>query len=316
MRQCNGITLKGERCKKTAITIGLFDKFFYCQFHYFRIKPEDSGVKIFECGCCFGEYFENDKVVCTFGHKFCKKCISDYTGNTLASGSYELHCVDVNGCEGKFTHPILEKALNNLLYNVYVEKEITEIIRKANLENLYTCPKCTIYSAILDKEYREINGAKLICGNPNCNHISCIDCKEIYHTGGCEYVKRDKTVRKEVEEILTRNRTRNCVCGYKMVRIDGCNKIICPCGARICYNCEKKISGYEHYYGSRKCPLYTDESAIEKLSFEKSLDEIYDKYMKNKTILMQEVYPILCELEKHHVVRIKDKFTKRKCILL
>ena len=39
---------------------------------------------------------------------------------------------------------------------------------------------------------------------------------------------------------------------------EGCNKMTCACGAKMCYICKAKIVDYKHFYGQVKMMLSFD----------------------------------------------------------
>ena len=58
-------------------------------------------------------------------------------------------------------------------------------------------------------------------------------------------------------------------CKKKFVKIDGCNKMTCQCGAKMCYLCRKPVRGYEHFYGQggqptkdKPCPLFSNNDDV------------------------------------------------------
>ena len=249
---------------------------------------DNNANAIFECKCCYCECFEKDKILCSEGHQFCKECLSFYVTDRITSGDYKLHCMANSECQGFFNHKLLETILDPKLYSNYVDKEFQEVITLANLENLYTCPKCCTYSTIIDDQYFKFSKEpKFICLNPLCKFISCLKCRKDFHGNiNCNYIKRDHDVRKTIEEILTKNRARTCPkCSKEFIRIDGCNKIICSCKTKSCYLCRAKIEDYDHFQNKHnnkivddKCPLYTNEKKIEAISFENALTEICNTY--------------------------------------
>ena len=95
----------------------------------------------------------------------------------------------------------------------------------------------------------------------------------------------------------------------------------CSCHTKSCYVCRIKINDYEHFHNTGtnntkkingKCPLYTNESEIVKMSFTSALDEIYETYKHDNDKLLNEVYPILGKLEKEHIAEIDKKFQNNK----
>ena len=360
--QCNGITLKGIRCKKIIKKLNnTIDGKIYCQVHYPKIIQtkinqidqinQDNYIKIpdyilkaipidilndvkylpiddleriflpdnfilFECQCCYCECFAKDKIKCSEGHEFCKDCLTSYVTDRITSGDYKLHCMANSECQGFYCHKALSILLDKKIYQTYSNKEFQEVITLANLDNLYTCPKCCLYSLVIDQQYLKYM-EKFECKNPDCKSITCLKCRNQYHgIISCDYIKRDQSIRKTIEEILTKNRIRSCPkCHKEFIRIDGCNKMICSCQEKSCYICGKKIDNYSHFYDNNniidgKCPLYTNEDYIERISFENSLNEIYKLYENDNTKLREEVYPILMELEKKYKQLINYKFSK------
>jgi hypothetical protein len=61
-------------------------------------------------------------------------------------------------------------------------------------------------------------------------------------------------------------------CKYKFVKTDGCNKMTCRCGAKICYICRVIIDDYTHFDqtphhrggvpANGRCPLYSNNNEL------------------------------------------------------
>ena len=88
-------------------------------------------------------------------------------------------------------------------------------------------------------------------------------------------------MRKKIEEKLTEAMLRECVkCGYKFFKVEGCNKMTCKCGAKMCYLCKKEVKDYSHFYGqggaptaTKTCPLFSDNDKIHKMELSKAAKE-------------------------------------------
>lgn len=286
-----------------------------------KIFTEIDPYIIFECKCCYCECFEKDKVSCSKNHDFCKECLSKYVADKFSSTDCKLRCMANIDCEGIFNPNILKDVLDPNLYKNYTEREIQENVKLANIENLFVCPKCSVYSIILDKIYIEsMPEPKFVCLNSDCKYVSCIKCKLEFHGNvKCSYAKRDLGTRKVIEEILTKYRTRACPdCSKIFIRTDGCNKMECSCKTKSCYVCKTKITDYSHFHDKSKgqivdgkCPLYMTENDIEKMSFTNALEEVYQTY-KDKPQLIKEVYPILLQLGDDYKEIVNTKFSELK----
>ena len=281
-------------------------------------EPDDQNIDptaVFECKCCYCENFMKDMVKCSEKHEFCKECLTKYVTDRITCGDYKLKCMaqDDKVCDGIFSHNILKNILDPNLYKTYCDKETQEIVIHANISDIYTCPKCSIYFAILDEHYKSaMNEPRFECLNIECKHISCYKCKNNFHGKfDCDFNIKNNNVHKVIEEILTKHRTRRCPkCNKEFLRTDGCNKMTCLCKFKSCYVCRSKVIDYSHFQNddnklaNGKCPLYTNETDIENTSFTSALNEIYETYKYDKIKLLNEVYPILIQLEKEHKMEI------------
>ena len=83
---------------------------------------------------------------------------------------------------------------------------------------------------------------------------------------------------------------RHCYsCKKPFFKQDGCNKMTCECGAKMCYLCRKPVTDYRHFYGQggapggqAKCPLWSDnktlhDSDVAKGAFDakSEMDQVY-----------------------------------------
>ena len=98
----------------------------------------------------------------------------------------------------------------------------------------------------------------------------------------CEEVEKGEKTRKEIEEKLTEAMLRECVkCGYKFYKEEGCNKMTCKCGAKMCYLCKKEVKDYSHFY----CPLFSDNKRIHQMELVKVAEEAKLKLVEENILL-------------------------------
>ncbi len=72
-----------------------------------------------------------------------------------------------------------------------------------------------------------------------------------------------------VEEAMTAARVRNCPrCKVSFYKIEGCNKMTCSCGAKMCYICRKDITveEYKHFNAKNLCQLMTNSVEDDRLA--------------------------------------------------
>ncbi|PSS15017.1 hypothetical protein M430DRAFT_104742, partial [Amorphotheca resinae ATCC 22711] len=71
----------------------------------------------------------------------------------------------------------------------------------------------------------------------SCGTITCTICKGAAHYGDCP---ADTNLQRALETATENNWKRCKACGQIVERIDGCNHMICVCGAHFCYTCGAK----------------------------------------------------------------------------
>ncbi len=221
-------------------------------------------------------------------------------------------------CTGFFSTPTVESVLSKeALANWNCRVAQDELKR---MDDVFTCPKCKFFAVLIDDRKVLIdNGYTFHCQGckfnmclccqigsgvdrimvphldlplpaPNTRCIVCQRWNDAAHGGAIESPTRI------VEEILTKSRTRICVCGKQFVRIDGCNKMVCTCcGVASCYLCRKVVTDYTHFDNSgyvpapvgaigsavtpsAKCRLYTYEADVEKMCVKEAITLIYERF--------------------------------------
>ncbi|KAK2172928.1 hypothetical protein NP493_919g01050 [Ridgeia piscesae] len=135
---------------------------------------------------------------------------------------------------------------------------------------------------------------------------TCRYCKEDWaeHIGiPCEELeKKDETkIRLAFEEKMTEAKIRVCHrCKARFTKLDGCNKMTCRCGAKMCYICRKPEIDYIHFCqhvrdpgrGCKKCkdcslwtnPDEDEERAIVELKKEAQTARKEQGYTEDKMI--------------------------------
>jgi hypothetical protein len=296
-------------------------------FHDINLDSSDElecqdHENVFECMCCFCESYVKDRVRCNKnGHEFCKDCLIKWVTAKITEGNSEIKCMSSgsgSACSGIFSLPLLKKILPKNLFETLQQKESQENVAMANILNLYTCPKCKLYSVIMEPEFlKKWNISKLECLNKDCKFASCLQCKGEFHGKiSCVMSKADQNIRKIIEEMLSNYRIRHCPsCSNEFVRIDGCNKMTCTkCKKLSCYVCKKLVLGYDHFTDKSiagKCKLYTNEIEIIKMSLIEAIKEIYNTY-KSSPEKLKESYAILSQLEKSNQVLIDQIYINNK----
>ncbi|KAL5018797.1 hypothetical protein ScPMuIL_004519 [Solemya velum] len=207
---------------------------------------EDTG-QLITCGCCYGDFPFEEMIQCAEGHLFCQLCLQSYAQEAVfGSGKANLSCM-TEDCESLFPLSQLKRALTSTTLTKYEDRVQEENINLADLDDLVRCPHCD-FAALMDP------GDKVFkCQNQACLKETCRYCKEDWteHFGKrCEEVeKKDETkLRLEFEEKMTAAKIRTChMCKTKFTKLDGCNKMTCRCGAKMCYICRKPTINYNHF---------------------------------------------------------------------
>ncbi|KAK0097887.1 hypothetical protein PV326_012973 [Microctonus aethiopoides] len=218
--------------------------------------------KLLVCQCCYDDECMPSKCsTCENGHNFCNSCIITGTDSKLGDGEAHVPCF--MACGSEFSLSTLQNILLPTKFSILLKKRQAAEVMAAGLEGLVSCPFC--HFASIPPE-----GDKVFkCLNPECMKESCIKCKEPNHVPlRCDEVSKADKARKYIEEKMTQALARTCYkCKRSFFKEEGCNKITCPCGAIMCYLCDKPIKDYSHFAGQgsnekNKCPLWTDNQRV------------------------------------------------------
>ena len=218
--------------------------------------------------------------LCTIQHLFCKDCILQYAESQIfglgnfgidqetQKNALEIKCCDVGGCKSGFSNAHLRNTFPKKTWEKYSELQTTVQIQQAGLlNNVYSCQKCG-YQA-------EVPETQMVfeCPVQDCQFSSCKKCGKASHIPlRCEEVtqqKRQDDGRLKIEEALSKAKMRVCPrCKTKFLKSDGCNRMTCRCGLKICYMCNTTLDEtYFHFCQTPNCDhsscgmcsLYTDD---------------------------------------------------------
>ncbi|KAL2819095.1 hypothetical protein BJX63DRAFT_27593 [Aspergillus granulosus] len=245
-----------------------------------------------ECGCCFSDAPANRAIPCEGSelHFFCYACIRKSAETQIGLMKYTLQCFDVSGCQASFARSDLKEVLGSSMMAKLDSLQQDDEIRMAGLEGLEDCPFCSFKAVLVpveeDREFR--------CENPSCKIVSCRLCKQKTHIPmSCDEARKDKGLseRHEVEEAMSKALIRNCPkCQVKIVKEDGCNKMICPqCRTSMCYVCQKDITKEAYGHFGRGCPQ-SDVSAgtREQREIQQAAQATIDKLLAENSELTEE----------------------------
>ncbi|KAF9883426.1 hypothetical protein FE257_003467 [Aspergillus nanangensis] len=204
---------------------------------------------VIECLCCCSEVPFSKSIPCNGpdAHLFCFICVRKLAETQIGYMRYDLQCMDTSGCSAQFRRSYLESAIGSSLLDKLESLKQGDEIQQAGLEGLESCPCCdykAIYPPVeVDREFR--------CLKPECKVVSCRLCKTASHVPRtCEEAKKDRGLlqRHEVEEAMSDALIRACPrCKVKIIKYDGCNKMICSkCRCVMCYVCRKDITQIEY----------------------------------------------------------------------
>ncbi|KFA72165.1 hypothetical protein S40288_07077 [Stachybotrys chartarum IBT 40288] len=224
-----------------------------------------------ECQCCFTETPLDEMVYCDGEslHLFCKRCARQAAETQIGLSKFQLDCMSMSGCDGKFTLAQRMEFLDEKLLTVLDRIELQANLRMANIEGLESCPRCH-YAA----EYPPIEQNRdFRCENRDCGMVSCRQCRHDAHgPKTCDDASQARASFKEhrIEEAMSEALIRKCnKCKTPFIKDTGCNKMTCTnagCRNVQCYVCSKSCN-YSHFdqahFGGKNgnCPLHDDVEA-------------------------------------------------------
>ncbi|XP_067009558.2 E3 ubiquitin-protein ligase RNF216 [Anabrus simplex] len=213
---------------------------------------------LLECACCFNnELLPEDVTTCSSGHLFCVECVTRGAEAWIGEGRTRFPCYVE--CTGEFSLTTLQCVLKPTVFSsLLLRKQLIEVT-EAGISDIETCPFCDFVTIPPE-------GAKVFnCLNPLCMKDSCRACKEPNHIPlRCNEVEKPEEIRMRqyIEDKMTQALVRECwKCKRKFIKQDGCNKMTCTCGARMCYLCRQPVDDYSHFHRGA-CPLYSKNEEL------------------------------------------------------
>ncbi|KAK9877205.1 hypothetical protein WA026_016951 [Henosepilachna vigintioctopunctata] len=254
--ECENIQLLQELAfvkhkKEIKTGIKMMDEF------YRLARAEAEKYNLLEtCQCCFFEgLLPEECYFCKKNCPFCKECVAKGAEHMIGNGELNFPCL--TNCNSEFDISVLRMVLDKKVFEPLFNKIQIKELKEANIDGLETCPFCD-FSLILNNEDKIFK-----CQNIECMEESCRECRHKSHVPfRCNEIEYDEDVRKRtyIENKMTEALVRTCwKCKKSFFKDSGCNKMTCPCGAKMCYICGATAIGYEHFgeISQNKCPLYT-----------------------------------------------------------
>jgi TRIAD3 protein (E3 ubiquitin-protein ligase RNF216) len=201
-----------------------------------------------ECGCCYGDFPNEEMTSCDKTHIFCLGCAKRAADIKIGMQKTQIPCLSQGECDANFSQKEVKRFLAPAVYtgwcNLVMRESIEEAKNMGSIDGFEMCPFCPYgcmmeAAAEVDKLFR--------CQGMDCGIVSCRLCKKKNHIPmSCEgiYIELEFTssdAQKEadsvidagnvVAEAMTQALLRTCPtpnCGKQFFKDDGCNKMTCP----------------------------------------------------------------------------------------
>uniref|UniRef100_A0A7I4EBQ6 RBR-type E3 ubiquitin transferase n=1 Tax=Physcomitrium patens TaxID=3218 RepID=A0A7I4EBQ6_PHYPA len=229
---------------------------------------ESAKHKVFQesvhtCLICFSEYsgYSFTKLPCQ--HYFCTTCLKQYCNMHVKEGSVlNLNCPDTS-CKEQIPPTYLKQLLDEEAFERWDNLSLQRALDA--MADVVYCPKCKTAS-LEDPDH--------LVQCSQCRFSFCSLCLSNWHPGqtcmspeaklrilqsrrqgremGEEAIKKEKELINECLDMdYIKREAKQCpTCRMAVQKSEGCNKMICTnCGGYFCFQCGKKIAGYDHFRG-------------------------------------------------------------------
>lgn len=232
-----------------------------------------------ECGICFEKDTGNKFfLLLECNHHVCRNCLTCHCQLLVKEGTVQHLTCPMYKCKSTIPHYVLKKVLTADEFSRYESLALQKALEV--MGDITWCPRCN--NAVIQEPEQGLNLAHCLV----CRFSFCTECMESWHQGeNCKINDDMKRQKKETEvkkqeveesekirmELLRQRKTdyrlslkyiksmaKKCpVCKSPIMKIDGCNKVVCTiCGSFMCWACEQKINGYDHFTDNSTCSTF------------------------------------------------------------
>ncbi|GMR55069.1 hypothetical protein PMAYCL1PPCAC_25264 [Pristionchus mayeri] len=247
----------------------------------------------FTCIVCYEEYRTHLAVSCVVHrsgekteaagetHSFCAECVRGQAKaaleqNVIVFSGIGIKCMQP-GCANILMRAHIEQVLDAATLASLDPHFADEAIIAAGLQ-AEKCQRCAFAAILVEPPEQQ---PVFACRRETCRHSYCRLCGRVWderHKGkSCDELDPELMQRKmaaKLDEMLIHKCPR---CAKPFVKVDGCNKITCPCGQISCYICKQAVKGYDHFQdrnpSAGKCALWEDPTARERAEADAVLNQ-------------------------------------------
>jgi E3 ubiquitin-protein ligase RNF216 len=295
-KQCAGIAKStGLRCR-LYLREGMFCKYHRHQEHLVSVEWVEPQLALppaaivqedplpTQCPCCWDDCTDKVTVHCGVkSHMLCLDCFQEHVRNVMEQGTVDIACGGHPDCRRFYDCATLQQSIPGEMWDSLDQALLCRTLDEWK-QDMYTCPQCHKYQEVVgDIEPLRKQKYRFMCRQ--CNEHICMGCNHAHAEDGVCVVSPDN-MRKQMEEIMTQERLRQCPgCQLPFLRSDGCCKMTCTrCRTKSCYACKQVIQDYSHFRqieeedGALYCALYMSEEKIEKQSVVRGRMRILQKF--------------------------------------
>ncbi|GMT01892.1 hypothetical protein PENTCL1PPCAC_24066 [Pristionchus entomophagus] len=235
----------------------------------------------FTCTVCYEEFRSHLAVSCVVGptastdeetHSFCADCVRGYAGAALSSNVIVPSGIGIKCMQPRCTNILMrahiEQVLDERTLAALDPHFADEAIIAAGLQ-AEKCQRCPFAAIIVEPPEQH---PVFACRRDTCRHQYCRLCGRVWdknHEGKtCKELDPEFIVLKMAEKLNEMLIHRCPRCNKAFEKIEGCNKITCPCGQLSCFVCKQAVEGYDHFQdrnaATGKCPLWEDPTTKER----------------------------------------------------